>query len=111
MVLLVEGTHYRRREDQSSLSPHPSKAIVDCIFCQEPIVVAVENKRKYNNDIRGYRLDRFQHHLKSIRKNEMIYDNVRTIFDIGFLREDDGATCGSDGGEASRALPQGQLVA
>ncbi len=32
MVLLVEGTHYKRREDQSSLSPHPSKAIVDCIF-------------------------------------------------------------------------------
>ena len=35
MVLLVERTHYRRREDQSSLSPHPSKATMDCIFCHE----------------------------------------------------------------------------
>ncbi len=107
---LVEGTHYKRREDQSSLSLHPSKAIVDCIFCQELIAIAVGNKRKYYNDGRGYRMDRLQHHLKSIHKNEMIDDNVRTLFDVGFLRKDDGATCGSNGGEASRTLPQGQLL-
>ncbi len=76
MVLLVEGTHYMRREDQSSLSPHPSNAIVDCIFCQELIVVAVGNKWNYKNDDRGYRLDRLQHRLKSIHKNEMIDDNA-----------------------------------
>ncbi len=109
-MLLVEGTHYKRREDEISLSPHPSKAIVDCIFCQELIAFAMGSNRKYNNDGRGFRLDRLQRHLKSIHKNEMIDDNVQTLFDVGFLREDDGATCGSDGGEASRALPQGQLV-
>ena len=46
-----------------------------------------------------------------MHKNELIDDNVRTLFDVGFLRDDVGLTCGSDGGEASLALPQGQLAA
>ena len=107
-VLLIEGTHYMRREDQPSLSPHPFEAIVDCIFCQELLTAAVGNKRKCNNDGRGYRLDKLQHHLKSVHTNELIDGNVRTLFDVGFLREDDGLTCGFVGGEVSRALPQGQ---
>jgi hypothetical protein len=110
MMLLVEGTHYRRREDQSSLSPHPSKVIVDCIFCQKLLTATVGNKRKNNNDGRGYQMVRFQYHLKSMHKNKLIDNNVRTLFNVGFLREDDGLTCGSDDGEASRALPQGQLA-
>ena len=59
-MILVEGTHYRRREDQSSLSPHPSKAIMDCIFCHEIlssfyIYIAVENKRECNYNGKGLR--------------------------------------------------------
>ncbi len=81
-MLLVEGTHYMRREDQSSLSPHPLKAIVDSASCQDLIALAVRNKRKYNNDGRGYRLDVLQHHLEAMRKYELIDDNVRTLFDV-----------------------------
>jgi hypothetical protein len=94
MVPLVEGTHYRQQEDQVNLSPHPSKAIVDCIFCEELIDVSVGNKRKYSSDGRGYRLDRLQHHLQAKCKSELIDDNVQTLFDVGFLREDASATGG-----------------
>ena len=36
MVQLIEGTHYRRRENQPSPAPHNSKEAVDCLLCIDP---------------------------------------------------------------------------
>ena len=36
MVQLIEGTHYRRRENQPSPAPHKSKEVVDCLLCIDP---------------------------------------------------------------------------
>ena len=33
MVQLIEGTHYKRRENQPSPAPHNSKEAVDCLLC------------------------------------------------------------------------------
>ncbi len=32
----IEGTHYKRRENQPSLAPHKSKEAVDCLLCSDP---------------------------------------------------------------------------
>ena len=36
MVQLIEGTDYRRKENQPSAAPHKSKEAVDCLLCIDP---------------------------------------------------------------------------
>jgi hypothetical protein len=65
-MILVEGKHYLRREEQPTPLPHPAKIFVDCLICQTSDVPAtVGEKRKLNNGGKGYRLDRLMAHFKA----------------------------------------------
>jgi hypothetical protein len=59
------------------------------------------NKKKYYNNGRGFRLDKLLNHFNAIHKNGLIDNNAKTLFDVGFHREDGGATGGEDDGVAT----------
>ena len=97
-MLIVEGTHYVRREEELVLLPQLEKGYVDCLLCDRLDSTALGNKRKSNNYGKGYRLDRLMAHYQSMHKDDLIDEGGRTIFDMGFGR---GAPATSASNEAA----------
>ena len=82
-MLLVEGTHYLRREGEPAPLPHPAKIYFDCVLCDRSDSTASGNKRKYSNCGKGYRLGRLIAHYQSVQKDDLINERSRTLFDMG----------------------------
>ena len=99
-MLLVERTHYLRREETHVPFPHPAKRYVDCVLCDRLDSTAPGNKRKSNNCGEGYRLDRLMAHYQSVQKDALIDEGSRTLFDMGLSR---GAHAASASNEAASA--------
>ena len=72
LMLLVEGTHYLRREEEHVPLPQPAKRYVDCVLCARSDSTAPGNKRKSNNCGQGYRLERLMAHYQSVHKDALI---------------------------------------
>ncbi len=65
-MLLIEGTHYRRRLEQPSPAPKPSKEIVDCLLCGDPTLDPEEDhdaRKRARSKGRNIRLDRLMRHI------------------------------------------------
>ena len=85
-ILHTEKKHYTRREEQPLPLPHPSKIIVDCLFCQQLVDSELGPKRKSNNDGKGFRLDKLLNHIQGCHKDVIMDGSARTLFDVGFSR-------------------------
>ncbi len=95
-MLLVEGTHYLRREEEPDPLPQPAKRYVDCVLCDRSDSTAPGNKRKINNCGKGYRLDRLMAHYQSVHKDALIDGGSRTLLDMGFSRRAPAASASNE---------------
>ena len=65
-MLLIEETHYRRRLEQPSPVPKPSKQIVDCLLCGDPALDPDEEhdvRKRTRSKGRNIRLDRLERYI------------------------------------------------
>ncbi len=76
MMRLIEGTHYKRREDQPPPTPPKSKEDVDCLLCCDPGDDGNEHfaKKRSRPIGQSLRLDRFQAHLKCYHTDDGMDD-------------------------------------
>ena len=85
---LIEGTHYRRRENHSSAAPHKSKEAIKCFLCSDSgdddgnEYIATKRSRPIRQNLR---LDRFHAHLKS-HNLDACCEGARRLLTMGFSR-------------------------
>jgi hypothetical protein len=86
---LVEGTHYRRRLDQPSPHPHPSKEFVGCLLCATPSDSEDDQVRRRmirKNTRKGIRLDRVMRHFNYKHRLEPSIEGRTLLHYPGFSR-------------------------
>jgi len=95
MMQLIEGTHYRLRENQPSLVPHKSTQGVDCVLCIDSgedgdgLVGNIRTKRSRPIGL-NIRLDRFHAHLASHHPNAC-RNGAMSLLPMDFTRRAVGA--------------------
>jgi hypothetical protein len=94
MMQLIEGTHYRRRENQPSPAPHKSKEAVDCLLWCDPgddDVEEIVNVPKKRSRPVGFniRLDRFHKHLHS-HHPDACRNGARSLLTMGSTQRANG---------------------
>ncbi len=114
MVQLIEGTHYRRRENQPSPAPHKSKKVVDCLLCIDP----GDDDDAHGDHIRSQRsrpiginirLDRFVAHIKS-NHPDACRNEARSLLTMGFTRRNVGAGATAPEGDEHKRMAASSLI-
>ena len=88
-MLLIEETHYRRRLEQPSPAPKPSKQIVDCLLCGDPTLDPDEEhdvRKRTRSKGRNIRLDRLQLHITRDHP-DAAREGSRSLTTFGFTRQ------------------------
>ncbi len=113
MMKLVEGTHYRRRHELPTPTPHKSKEVVDCMLCSDPgdddIAQLGHVFRKRSRPIgQNIRLDRFHDHLKA-HHPDTCRNRAKSLFELGFARRELGAALTAPEGVALKRMTSESL--
>ncbi len=114
MIQLIEGTHYRRRENQPSHAPHKSKEAVDCLLCIDPgdvdDVHGDQTRRKRSRPIGiNIRLDRFAAHIKS-HHPDACGNGARSLLQMGFTRRNVRAEATAPDGDEHERMASVSLI-
>ena len=112
MLRLIEGAHYRRREEQPTHAPPKSKEAVDCLLCSDPGDDKLEHvaRKRSRPIVQNLRLDRFHAHLKS-HHQDACRNGASSLLTMGFSRRAPSVAAAAppEGGVAQEIVASGSL--
>ena len=103
-MLLVEGAHYIRKDEEFIPMPQPAKRYLDCVLCDRSDSTAPWNKRKSKKWGKWYRLDMLMAHCQSVHTDALIDEGSRTLIDMDFTRASAAASGSNEAATAGQDL-------